>query len=210
MEGFRVWARIEHGNPGRDGLAVVDRARPGATEVDVVLLAPAPAGWLSGGGWLTSRKLGTFDGLPAGRSGRRRERRGGRPAAAMRRPVCRAARCSFQLRGRGRYRCAVTSASGSEAAHAAPLGDPSRGEFALDRFEVGDRRLLVAGRWGHWAAVHAPRAAGGRAAPPDRAARPQPWSAEEGVQWLAAFPDHGYLGTSRLQVAPDEQLRGSL
>jgi hypothetical protein len=31
----------------------------------------------------------------------------------------------------------------------------------------------------------------------------KPWSAEEGVQWLAAFPDDGYLGPSRLQVAPD-------
>jgi hypothetical protein len=31
----------------------------------------------------------------------------------------------------------------------------------------------------------------------------KPWSAEEGVQWLAAFPDDGNVGPSRLQVAPD-------
>jgi hypothetical protein len=31
----------------------------------------------------------------------------------------------------------------------------------------------------------------------------KPWPAEEGARWLAAFPDDGYLGTSRLQVAPD-------
>jgi hypothetical protein len=31
----------------------------------------------------------------------------------------------------------------------------------------------------------------------------KPWPAEEGARWLAAFPDDGYVGTSRLQVAPD-------
>jgi hypothetical protein len=31
----------------------------------------------------------------------------------------------------------------------------------------------------------------------------KPWSPEEGVQWLAAFPDDGYVGPSQLQVAPD-------
>jgi hypothetical protein len=31
----------------------------------------------------------------------------------------------------------------------------------------------------------------------------KPWSAEEGAPWLAAFPDMGHAGPSRLQVAPD-------
>jgi hypothetical protein len=100
----------------------------------------------------------------------------------------------------------VARASGSEDAHAAPLGDPSRGvEFALDSFEVGDGRLVVAGRWYG--------VTGRRFVRPVLQAHGQrrlialldhkPWSAEEGVEWLAAFPDDGYVGPSRLQVAPD-------
>jgi hypothetical protein len=97
----------------------------------------------------------------------------------------------------------VASDSGSEDA---PFGAPSRGvEFALDSFEIGDGRLVVAGRWYG--------VTGRRFMRPVLQADGQrrlialldhkPWSAEEGAQWLAAFPDDGYVGASRLQVAPD-------
>jgi hypothetical protein len=100
----------------------------------------------------------------------------------------------------------VATASDSEDVREAPAGDPSRGvEFALDSFDVAEGRLVVAGRW---------YGVTGR-----RFVRPvlqvdgqrrlialldhKPWSAEEGVQWLAAFPHDGSVGPSRLQVAPD-------
>jgi len=104
------------------------------------------------------------------------------------------------------YRCAVARAPRSEDAHGAPLGDPSRGvEFALDSLEVGDGRLVVTGRWygvtGRRFMRPVLQAPGQRRliALLDH----KPWSAEEGVRWLAAFPDDGYVGASRLQVAPD-------
>jgi hypothetical protein len=92
----------------------------------------------------------------------------------------------------------VASASGSD--------DPSRAvEFALDSFEIGDGRLVVAGRWYG--------VTGRRFMRPVLQADGQrrlialldhkPWVAEEGARWLAAFPDDGYVGASRLQVAPD-------
>ena len=78
-------------------------------------------------------------------------------------------------------------------------------EFALDSFEVGDGRLVVAGRWYG--------VTGRRFMRPVLQAHGQrrlialldhkPWSADEGAPWLAAFPDDGYAGASRLQVAPD-------
>src|SRR4051794_33241304 len=93
-----------------------------------------------------------------------------------------------------RYGCAV--------AH----GATSRGvEFALDSFELADGRLVVAGRWFG--------VSGRRFVRPVLQADGQrrviavldhkPWSAEEGAPWLAAFPDMGHAGPSRLQVAPD-------
>jgi hypothetical protein len=86
------------------------------------------------------------------------------------------------------------------------VSDPPGGVmFALDSFEVSDGRLVVSGRW---------YGVGGR-----RFVRPvlhpdgqrrliavldhKPWSAEEGVEWLAAFAHDGAVGPSRLQVAPD-------
>ena len=97
-----------------------------------------------------------------------------------------------------RYRCAVARASGSE--------DATRGvEFALDSFELADGRLVVAGRWygvtGRRFVRPVLKAPGQRrlVALLDH----KPWSAEEGAPWLAAFPDGGYAGPSRLQVAPD-------
>jgi hypothetical protein len=90
----------------------------------------------------------------------------------------------------------VATARGSEDA---------RIEFALDSFDVADGRLVVAGRW---------YGVTGR-----RFVRPvlqvdgqrrliavldhKPWPAEEGAEWLAAFPHDGPAGPSRLQVAPD-------
>jgi hypothetical protein len=91
-------------------------------------------------------------------------------------------------------------------ARAVASGEPSRGvEFALDSFDVAGGRLVVSGRWYG--------VTGRRFVRPTLQAEGQrrrmallehkPWPAEEGARWLAAFPDDGYLGTSRLQVAPD-------
>ena len=92
----------------------------------------------------------------------------------------------------------MARASGSEEA--------TRGvEFALDSFELADGRLVVAGRWygvtGRRFVRPVLQAPGQRrlVALLDH----KPWSAEEGAPWLAAFPDGGYAGPSRLQVAPD-------
>jgi hypothetical protein len=90
----------------------------------------------------------------------------------------------------------VATARGSEDA---------RIEFALDRFDFADGRLVVSGRW---------YGVTGR-----RFVRPvlevdgkrrviavldhKPWPAVEGAEWLAAFPHDGPAGPSRLQVAPD-------
>ena len=92
----------------------------------------------------------------------------------------------------------MARASGSEEA--------TRGvEFALDSFELADGRLVVAGRWygvtGRRFVRPVLKAPGQRrlVALLDH----KPWSAEDGAPWLAAFPDGGYAGPSRLQVAPD-------
>jgi hypothetical protein len=89
---------------------------------------------------------------------------------------------------------------------ASESGGASRGvEFALDRFDLADGRLVVAGRWygitGRRFVRPVLQAPGQRRviALLDH----KPWSAEEGGEWLAAFPDNGYAGPSRLQVAPD-------
>jgi regulator of replication initiation timing len=77
--------------------------------------------------------------------------------------------------------------------------------FALDRFDVDDGRLVVAGRWYGVTGrrfvrpvLHAP---GQRRliAVLDH----KPWVAEEGREWLAVFPHDGGVGPARLQVATD-------
>jgi hypothetical protein len=85
-------------------------------------------------------------------------------------------------------------------------GDLSGGiEFALDSFDVVDGRLVVAGRWfgvtGRRFVRPVLQAPGQRRviAVLDH----KPWPADDGAQWLAAFPYDGYGGPSRLQVAPD-------
>jgi hypothetical protein len=77
--------------------------------------------------------------------------------------------------------------------------------FALDRFDLDDGRLVVAGRWYGVTGrrfvrpvLHAP---GQRRliAVLDH----KPWVAEEGREWLAAFAHDGAVGPARLQVATD-------
>ena len=78
-------------------------------------------------------------------------------------------------------------------------------EFALDRFDVVDGRLVVAGRWFGITGRRFVRPV--LQAPGERRVIAlldhKPWRADDGVEWLAAFPYDGNGGPSRLQVAPD-------